>query len=219
MVKYSQPCPALRYIFPVMNTRPANDDKKILRALLLQRRMAIPPEIRLAADQAIREHCAALIESLGAQTALGFYWPIKNEPDLLPLARAMRQEGRTIAFPALCGDDMVLRIIEDIEHDLMPARFGIAEPKDHCPALTEIGERLLFIPGLGFDAAGNRLGYGKGYFDRYLARAGGLSAGITYEVCILPHIPSGEKDQPMRWLISEERCLETAAPRQNHAPL
>ena len=167
----------------------------------------MPPEARLAADQAIRERCVPLAES-HARAALCVYWPVKNEPDLLPLARAMLQAGRTVAFPALRGEDMVFRIVRDPERDMAPARFGIPEPKDHCPALAETGERLLFVPGLGFDPAGNRLGYGKGYFDRYLARAGGISIGIAYDACVLPRIPSGENDRPMRFIVSEARCLE-----------
>jgi len=239
-------------------------DKKSLRAALLRRRMAIPPEAKIAADQAIRERCLRLINS-HARAALCLYWPIKNEPDLLPLAQAMLRAGRTVAFPALTSDilsqrgtehpcpspaltsdilsqrgtehpcpspaltsdllsqrgtahpcashalhddEMVFRIIRDLELDLAPARFGIAEPKDHCPVLAEDGERLLFVPGLGFDAEGNRLGYGKGYFDRYLARAGGISAGVACEACILPGIPRSAGDQPMRFIVSEERCLE-----------
>jgi 5-formyltetrahydrofolate cyclo-ligase len=103
---------------------------------------------------------------------------------------------------------MTFRIVADLERDLAPGRFGIAEPKAYCPELAESKINLLFVPGLGFDAAGNRLGYGKGYCVRYLARSTQhIRIGIAYEACILSYIPIGENDQQMAYVITEERCI------------
>jgi len=171
----------------------------------------MPEEARLHAGREIAGRCRDFIDAQDARITLCFYWPIKNEPDLLPLARAMLSAGRGIAFPAIAGQEIVFRRVRNFEDDLAPAAFGIMEPKENCPALTENEESIVFIPGIAFGLTGIRLGYGKGYFDRYLSLHRVISIGVAYDAAIRAHLPKTENDRPVRYICTERRFIEAMA--------
>jgi 5-formyltetrahydrofolate cyclo-ligase len=66
----------------------------------------------------------------------------------------------------------------------------------------------VLVPGLGFDDRGHRVGYGKGYYDRFLARAdAGVTAGVTYEQCLVPRMPDQPHDHPVGWVVTPDRRI------------
>jgi 5-formyltetrahydrofolate cyclo-ligase len=65
------------------------------------------------------------------------------------------------------------------------------------------------VPGLAFDRAGWRLGYGGGYFDRFLQDFGGVSVGAVFQALLLDSLPHGEYDVPMQWLVMEGELIKT----------
>jgi 5-formyltetrahydrofolate cyclo-ligase len=185
-------------------------EKQTLRRRFLEERMALSLESRLQAGREIGRLCHDFIGEQSARYTLCFYRAVKNEPDILPLARAMLLAGRRVAFPAIAEGKIVYREVNNFEEDFTAAAFGILEPKGHCPSISENEECIVFIPGLAFDRTGTRLGYGKGYFDRWLARRRVTSVGVTYDAAILPHIPKGGNDHPVRSICSERRFLQAA---------
>jgi len=189
-------------------------EKQALRRIFLKERAALSEKARVLAGREIGKRCHDFIEKQdagGERYTLCFYRPIRNEPDLLPLARAMLLAGRRIAFPAMRGQEIVFRAVNNFEEDFEAAAFGIFEPKEHCPSLSDNEECIVFIPGLAFDLTGARLGYGKGCFDRWLSQHRVISVGITYDAAILPRIPKGENDYPVSALCSELRFIQAAA--------
>jgi 5-formyltetrahydrofolate cyclo-ligase len=96
----------------------------------------------------------------------------------------------------------------DPDH-LVQHPFGMAEPAPHLPQLPAGGIQLVLVPGLAFDHAGWRLGYGGGYFDRFLQDFGGVSVGAVFRALLLDSLPHGEHDIPVQWLATEGGVIKT----------
>ena len=95
---------------------------------------------------------------------------------------------------------------------LTPARFGIPEPDGSCPALanSDFARALILVPALAFDENGYRLGYGGGYYDRFLARFGGVTVGLVYRDLLFDNLPKGYYDRKVKLIISESGVLLTS---------
>jgi len=86
--------------------------------------------------------------------------------------------------------------------------YGILEPKKSC--IKEISEEkidLIIVPGVAFDEKGNRLGHGKGYYDRLLEKTKAKSIGLSFELQIVKKIPTKENDMPVDMIITEKRII------------
>ncbi len=81
--------------------------------------------------------------------------------------------------------------------------YGMLEPEPSCPVIVPEEIQLMLVPGLAFDRYGWRLGYGSGFYDRFLTNFEGVSAGITYQDLLFDHIPHKEYDIPMKYLVTE----------------
>ncbi|WP_434311824.1 tRNA (N6-isopentenyl adenosine(37)-C2)-methylthiotransferase MiaB [Hominifimenecus sp. rT4P-3] len=118
------------------------------------------------------------------------------------LADAWKQ-GKTVAAPRVEGETMDFYVIRS-EEDLEPGSFGIREPKAECPRVED--ETGLFLaPGVAFDYSGHRVGYGGGYYDRYLAAHPGHRVwGLAYECQLCDAVPTEETDLPMEQIVTEK---------------
>ncbi len=126
------------------------------------------------------------------------------------LIRAARQAGKTVAVPRI--EDGDIRFLELPAGVATPPRdqWGIPVPDPSWPAVdaARAGKVLVCTPGLAFDREGNRLGRGKGYYDRFLSRARAAGAhliaiGIAFSDQVVPEVPHGETDQPLDGLVTE----------------
>ena len=89
------------------------------------------------------------------------------------------------------------------ENRLIRHPFGMQEPDADLPVIPSIEVELALVPGLAFDRQGRRLGYGGGYFDRFLRDYAGISAGIIFQVLLLDRLPFGEHDVPVKWIVTD----------------
>lgn len=94
--------------------------------------------------------------------------------------------------------------------NLVVHSFGMAEPAPHLPQVPPLEIQLVLVPGLAFDRCGWRLGYGGGYFDRFLQDLAGVSIGVVFEELLLDALPHGEYDVAMQWLVTEEGLMKVA---------
>lgn len=153
---------------------------------------------------------AALTAALGAALAphrgavLAGYWPIRDEADPRP---AMAAHDGPVVLPVVTGPAVPL-LFRLYDGTLEQGRFGTAHPPARCPEATPA---VLIVPLAGFDRAGNRLGYGGGYYDRTLEKlraAGPVTAiGLAFAVQELPAIPTEPTDQPLDLIVTDSGTL------------
>lgn len=172
---------------------------------MLASRDAIVPEERRRRSRAIAERVAALPEIVAASMVL-FYWPMGSEVDPLHLI-GLLPVGIALALPRVVGPKIV-PITYTPGDPLSPTRLGPEEPSMGSPVdPAELGAVL--VPGVAFDPAGRRVGYGGGFYDRF---AGSLPEttpriALAYELQILPEVPNGIFDRRVDLLVTEERVI------------
>ncbi len=177
--------------------------KQQLRAHYRKVRNSVSREDKELFDLAIR---ASLLENefvKRAKTVLLFY-PIKSEPDIRELVKSLRELGKKVAFPISNSGDCTLtfRYVDDIR-DMVTGTYNIPEPSQNAPIVDDLSHSVCIVPGLVFDRYGYRLGYGKGYYDRFLKSFSGKSIGIVYSEFIIDSLPSEETDMPVDLIVTE----------------
>lgn len=193
----------------------AFDEKNELRIICARRRDAFTGSDRAAAEEKIRLYLSAMASYRHAAILL-FYMPIKSEVDILPLIREALDKGRKVALPR-CENgrgEMTFRYISALD-ELQKGRFGVLEPSENAKTVSvdELKRQDLFalVPALAFDKEGYRLGYGKGYYDRFLNVFAGVSVGVIFDELIFERLPKGYFDRRVTALVSERGVKMTRA--------
>ena len=135
------------------------------------------------------------------------YVDAKREVETRLLMRCAWDDGKKVAAPRVDGDGIMhfyyLRSLKDLE----PGAFGIMEPRAYC-RICEPEEGLLLMPGVAFDEQGHRVGYGGGYYDRYLEKHPHLiHIALAFEFQIFPEVPSEKHDICPDLIVTENRIL------------
>ena len=182
------------------------EEKKKLREELLQLRKEIPDDERKIAEGAVVSKLLSLASFRFAETVL-IYYPIKGEVNVLPVAEAAIKAGKKVAFP-LCDTEsstMTYHIVSDI-NELKAGNYGIPEPSSELPVYVPSKDKndLIIIPAVCFDLKGYRVGYGKGYYDRYLNDFGGTAVGVTFHKLLRPSVPRGRFDKHVSLIVTEK---------------
>jgi len=162
---------------------------------------------RTALDEAEHaEWSARIVAHLSAALALpkivAFCWPIKHEPDVRAVIEGWRAQGARAALPVVLREDAPLAFRPwDAATVLAADRYGIPTPT----AGDFVHPDLILLPLNGFDAAGYRLGYGGGYFDRTLAALSPrpLAVGVGFEINRVDSIRPEAHDQRLDWIVTE----------------
>ena len=186
--------------------------KRALRQRVLAARNALSDAERAAASQAIAERFGRRADFAAARTLL-VTLPFRNEWDTRALVRAALVAGKTVAAPRVDDAKRMLELyaIADLERDVVPSPQGIPEPARHCLPVARERIDFVVVPGLAFDAAGNRLGYGGGFYDRLLPLLPGAArvAG-AFDLQIVPRVPVGPNDIPIDAVVTESRGIPVA---------
>jgi 5-formyltetrahydrofolate cyclo-ligase len=169
-------------------------------------RNAIADDERISAENEMISRIASLASFRFAQTVL-LYYPIKSEPDLLPLAKRILSEGKGLAFP-LCHTEsctLTYHYVNSLD-ELTEGTYGTKEPSISAPLYIPDKSKndMILVPGISFDRRGFRLGYGKGYYDRYLSVFGGTQIGITFNKLFIPELPHGHYDRKVNTVVTEK---------------
>ena len=181
--------------------------KNELRKLLKERRATISADEKKQLDRAIVEGVLRSEAYRNADTLLLFA-PLPGEVNLLPLVRAARRDGKQVAFPRCDVEKNTMEFFVLLpEHRLAPGAYGIPEPPMEAPLCVPTERTLCLLPALSFDPTGNRLGYGKGYYDRFLATFPGVRAGVVYTKMMVKSLPAEEHDFPVKLIFTEKRAL------------
>lgn len=117
------------------------------------------------------------------------------------------EAGKIICVPKVFGNELRLFRIRNMAEDLAPGTFGVLEPLPHCEEIPLDMPTFHVIPGVVFDLNGNRIGYGKGYYDRFLKKLppSAVTVGLAFDCQVLDSIPTEPTDVPLQYLITPER--------------
>ena len=181
--------------------------KSELRRTLKDRRNSILQSGYAAvASSAITDSIKKLDAFLHSNTVLMFY-PIGSEIDILPLFDAAKSLGKRIAFPCSCaGGVLVFRYVNEL-CELAARTYNIPEPEISAAEVVDFSDSVCITPALAFDTDGYRIGYGGGYYDRFLANYDGTSIGVAYDDLIINDVPRDKFDLPVDIIITERRQI------------
>jgi len=184
-----------------------HDQKGKLRQRCKTIRKELGDEIRQSASNAICTYLSNWDVFQRAKTILT-YMPMRTEVDLRPLLTEFPDRHWSLPRILPGGEGIMLFHQYDPEN-LIVHPLGMAEPAPHLPQVPPAEIELVLAPGLAFDRNGWRLGYGGGYFDRFLKDFRGVSVGVLFQALLLNAIPHGEYDVPVSWLVTEGGLIRT----------
>ncbi len=183
-----------------------------MREKYLAVRNAIDEERKNFCDKKIFDRLIASI-TYRHSTDILLYASISGEVDTWKIFEAALRDNKRVAFPCCNPDNtMTFRYVTDA-CQLSEKAFGLLEPDDSCEECVPSNFSLLIVPGLVFDKSGFRIGYGKGFYDRFLSTFSGVSIGLVYDSLLLPSVPRGRFDRHVDVIISEKGVYAVNAPK------
>lgn len=184
--------------------------KKALRREYSEKRKAILPEEKEKRDSDICRFATNLASFRYADCVL-MYAPMKDEINIFPIAEKALAAGKRVFFPKCNKENrsMTYREVTDLSQ-LSPCAYGILEPSDDAPAYAPDNSRpaICFIPAILFDVCGYRVGYGGGYYDRFLPSFKGSKIGVIYSDFILNRVPRGFYDLRVDIMLTERNVKQ-----------
>ncbi|WP_232630109.1 5-formyltetrahydrofolate cyclo-ligase [Methylobacterium sp. Leaf118] len=185
------------------HSSPSRALKAQIRAEALARRDALSPEDRADGARRAAETIAAMPD-LARAPLVGAFWPIRSEIDPRPLIERLFARGQRVALPKVTKQGLVFREWRAGE-ELVKGGFGLSEPRDDLPPLDPTA---LIVPLAAFDRAGQRIGYGAGYYDQAIERLSKngpvLTVGIAFSVQEVAAVPAEPHDRPLDHLVTEQ---------------
>ncbi len=207
---------------PSLPGRDLPEERKALRRRILALRDAMPAAERAARSAAI----AAALESLPEVAAAGVllaFAAFRSEPATMPSIHRWLAAGKTVAVPrTVPGSHIEPRVITDPGNQLAPGFCGIPEPvAEKTAGIDPQDIAAVIVPGSVFDPGGGRLGYGGGYYDKFLAHQapGAVRIAIAFDLQVVERVPLLPHDQPVDILVTESRvvrCRREAAGSPAH---
>ena len=191
----------MKYYEAIEDTRNA---KKQLRSQYKQYRLDLPPDVKAEYDKKMCDIMLQMVSFKYSDTIL-MYAPRIGEVNIMPIAEKALELGKKVAFPRCKENPRTLefKYISSIDQ-LTPGSYSINEPSEELETVTDYSKSICIIPGVVFDKEGYRIGYGKGYYDRFLSSYDGTKFGLAYSECIIDTVPRGKHDRHVDMLVSEK---------------
>ncbi len=180
-------------------------DKKSLRSLLLEKRDNTSFDLMKIASEKMQKRLKKINAFRNAQK-IGAYFPIGSEILTQDIIQELLSDGKDVFLPKVVGEKMEFRKIVDFS-SLEKGSFDIMEPKDECP--TDNNLDVILVPTVGISPTGVRLGYGHGFYDKFLAEHKTVTISLIMEKQIIKNIPKSEHDIIIDWIVTEDRFLQT----------
>ena len=170
-------------------------DKKELRASIRARKRAMTEEEIVSRSEKLTELFLASDAYKNAKTIYG-YLPYNQEVRTVPMLEQAIRDGKRVAVPKVFGDEMAFIYISDFTQ-VEKGYAGIPEPLGDGPIAND-PTALVLMPGLAFDPQGHRIGYGGGFYDKFLEREPEHpTIALCYDFQMLPHLETQEHDVPV----------------------
>jgi 5-formyltetrahydrofolate cyclo-ligase len=158
------------------------------------------------------ELCVRLKPQLQSARTILFFAPLPGEIDVWPLLEESVPAGKTVALPQFDPATQTYRArrLENPAGEIVPGKFGVREPASSCVEIPLAKFDLILVPGVAFDLSGNRLGRGKGFYDRLLAKISGVKCGVGYDFQLLGKIPAELHDAKVNFILTPARSVKIA---------
>ena len=193
------------------------EEKALLRKLVLEKRRALSDHERGAKSIAIQERLLGL-EEFNQGGVIHIFLSFKGEVMTDGIVRKTLTLGKRVVVPVVTGEmeGLIFSELKKYPEEVEPSTLGIPEPKREYIRRVEVGIIDLFVlPGVAFDAEGNRLGYGRGYYDQILGRTAPVQAiahvplvALAFELQMVDCIPSSVHDVRVHKIVTEDRVIE-----------
>ena len=184
----------------------SSPEKAALRKHLLEKRDSMSFEIMGIHGQKILSRLKK-IKVFSNAKSIGCYYSIGSEVQTIDLIKYLIDEQKTVSLPHISDEMMVFRKIEDVAK-LEKGIFDIPGPKENCP--IEENHDVILIPCIGLDNNGNRIGYGRGFYDKFLTNNKSTKIALSYSKQIVKSIPTSDHDIRMDWIVTETDVIETS---------
>ncbi len=197
---------------------PIAQKRETIRAETLRKRENLSPTEHARHSRQIGTHVIEWIQRSEKSEkeccfdAVMVYFSMKSEVGTHELIESFFNQGREIIAPVLDtkSGQLIPRCIQNLEKDLVEHPYGILEPNENCPIFPPDKLQLIIVPGTAFDSNGYRLGYGKGFYDRFLPTCpNAVTIGITFQVQLVDDTYPQPWDVPMQHVFSEEGMFST----------
>ena len=185
--------------------------KKQLRSSLIKKRNALTPGQVAEKSALITGRLLALDEYRSARSIM-VYLDCRNEARTADLVTRALADGKSVSAPVTDQAKRLLRpsLIMNFPDDLQPGAWGIPEPRPQAVRpLDPAALDMVVTPGVAFDIAGYRIGYGYGFYDRFLRRTGEgtIFIGLAYDFQVLPDVFPEAHDMPVHIILTEKRLI------------
>lgn len=183
----------------------SNPEKESLRKRLLETRDSTSFDLLKIASGNIQKKIKKIFAFKNARK-IGAYYPTGSEIFTQDIIQELLSQGKEVFLPKVVGEEMEFRKITSFS-SLEQGSFDIMEPKDDCPADNDLD--VILVPTVGISPIGVRLGYGHGYYDKFLAENKITTISLTLEKQIIRNIPKSEHDVLIDWIATEDKILQT----------
>ncbi len=183
--------------------------KSTLRRQILTQREAIADDDWQRLNARICQHLTQWLPTLGVDQVFGFI-SHKREPDLMPVWQSLPKH-LSVALPRISGPGEMMFHQYRAGEALKKSSYGIPEPEEHAPVLTPHEKTLILVPSVAMSPAGGRLGYGGGFYDRFLKRYPNVKTyGVLFDAFVLPQLPRDDWDEVLTGWVSEKGIFHAA---------
>jgi len=173
---------------------------------MLEKRDSTSYDLIKISSQQIHQKLKSIQEFTSAKS-IGSYYPIGSEVLTQDIMQDAISQGKEIFLPKVSGNDFIFKKIEDLSN-LEKGNFDIMEPKDNCPESEKLD--VILVPTVAISRNGFRLGYGYGYYDRFLAKKNLVTIALTYAKQIVKSIPHSDTDIKIDWIVTEDKFFNTS---------
>jgi len=162
----------------------------------------LPGDYITASDKGLLLQVTSHKEFIKARNIM-MYHSVEREPGTLEISKAALAAGKTVAFPyCYRGGIMEARVISSLR-ELQPAMLRIPAPPDTAPVIDPMDIELIIVPALTYDRSGYRLGYGGGYYDRYLHSIPAFTLGLARDRLLTDELPREPHDVAVKCVVTE----------------
>jgi 5-formyltetrahydrofolate cyclo-ligase len=184
-----------------------SEQKIALRSMVRTQMEKISPAVRAVESIELGERLKLQMQS--ARTIL-FFAPLPDELDVWPVLELSLALGNNCALPFFDAEKKTYgaKEIKKLATDIVAGEFAVREPAASCAEIPLARFDLVLVPGVAFDLQGNRLGRGKGFYDRLLAEISGVKCGVGYDFQLLEKIPAEPHDAKVDFILTPDRCVK-----------